>query len=177
MHPFFICNKDQIDAKLKKLVKVGTAADGWTHYYRDDYTKEQWIFTTYKSEFHGGGIPVLKRIPKLTIDELIEVALSSTDRNDIIGASLELSERERNDKEDFRQKLLQRILGIDLSNLTEFDKERIALIIYKSDLHDATNRKEIVGKTIAEIQDDATYYRSAAENAKKILKNIDKYGS
>ena len=100
--------------------------------------------------------------------------MTSIDTNDIIGASLELSERERYRKEDFRAKLLSQLLQVDTSNLTDFEKERLKIIIYESDLYDATNRRDIVGKHFTEIQNDADYFRTNAQKAKSILADIAK---
>jgi hypothetical protein len=174
MHQFFICNQGEVESKLKSLAKTGTSTDGWTHYYVDNNSKEEWHLTRYDSEFHGGGVPVLKRIPEPALDELIDIAMTSADTNDIIGASLELSEREKYKKEDFRVKLLNRLLQVDTTNLTDFEKERLKIIIYESDLYDATNRRNIVGKHYTEIESDADYYRRAAHMAKSILENIAK---
>jgi Immunity protein 27 len=174
MHQFFICNQDEVEAKLKTLTKMGTSTDGWTHYYVDNNSKEEWLLTRYDSEYHGGGVPVLKRIPEPALEELIDIAMTSAETNDIIGASLELSEREKYKKEDFRTKLLNRLLQVDTSNLTDFEKERLKIIIYESDLYDATNRRNIVGKHFTEIESDADYYRTAAHKAKSILENIAK---
>ena len=174
MHQFFICNQDEVDAKLKTLTKTGTSTDGWTHYYVDQNSNEEWHLTRYDSEYHGGGVSVLKRPPEPTIEELINIAMSSNDTNDIIGASLELSEREKYKNEDFRAKLLNRLLQVDTSNLTDFEKERLKIIIYESDLYDATNRRNIVGKHFTEIENDADYYRTAAHKAKSILEDIAK---
>jgi hypothetical protein len=110
MESYFICNQDEIESKLKNLIKTRSSQDGWTHYYLDESTKEEWFLTTYGSEYHGGGMPVLKRLPFPSTDELIDIALNSSNRNDIIGASRELSERERYNKESFREKLLLRLL-------------------------------------------------------------------
>ena len=174
MHQFFICNQDEVEAKLKALTKTGTSTDGWTHYYVDNNSREEWHWIRYDSEYHGGGVPVLKRIPEPTLEELIDIAMTSAETNDIIGASLELSEREKYKKEDFRAKLLNRLLQVDTSNLTDFEKERLKIIIYESDLYDATNRRNIVGKHFTEIESDADYYRTAAHKAKSILENIGK---
>ena len=174
MTQFFICNQDQVDSKLKTLTKTGTSREGWTDYYFDKNTNENWLLTRYDSEYHGGGVQVLKRLPEPTIDELISIAMISRDTNDIIGASLELSEREKYKKEDFRAKLLHRLLQVDTFNLSDFEKERLKIIIYESDLYDATNRRDIVGKHFTEIESDANYYRTAAHKAKNILENITK---
>jgi hypothetical protein len=119
----------------------------------------------------------LKRLPEPSTEELIDIALTSSDRNDIIGASLELSERERYNKVDFREQLLNRLLKTDTSNLDEFEKERFRLVIYESDLYDPTNRRNIVGKHYSEIQMDADYYGTISEKAKKLLNRIGKYSS
>jgi hypothetical protein len=174
MHQFFICNQDEVEAKLKTLTKTGTSTDGWTHYYINNNSKEEWHLTRYDSEYHGGGVPVLKRIPEPTLEELIDIAMISAETNDIIGASVELSEREKYKKEDFRDKLLNRLLQVDTSNLADFEKERLKIIIYESDLYDAKNRRNIVGKHFTEIESDADYYRTAAQKAKIILENISK---
>lgn len=95
MHQFFICNQDEVENKIKTLTKTGTSTDGWTQYYVDNNSNEEWHLTMYDSEYHGGGVPVLKRLPEPIIEELINIAMTSSDTNDIIGASLELSKRER----------------------------------------------------------------------------------
>lgn len=172
MNQFFICNQSEVEAKLKTLTKTGTSADGWTDYYLDKTSGEEWHLTKYDSEYHGGGISVLKRVVEPTINELINIALTSVEKNDIIGASLELSERERYKKEDFRAQLINRLLQIDTSNLTDFDKERLKIIIYESKLYDATNLRDIVGKHFTEIQSDAAYYRSNADKANNILSKL-----
>jgi hypothetical protein len=177
MNQFFICNLNEVESKLKTLTKTGTSDDGWIDYYVDSNTNETWLLTRYDSEYHGGGVPVLKRIPEPTIDELINIAITSADTNDIIGASLELSEREKYRKEDFRDKLLNRLLELDTSHLNDFEKERLKIIICESDLYDATNRRNLVGKHLAEIQKDADYYRTTAQRAKDILDYIRKYCS
>lgn len=174
MHQFFICNQDEVENKIKTLTKTGTSTDGWTQYYVDNNSNEEWHLTMYDSEYHGGGVPVLKRLPEPIIEELINIAMTSSDTNDIIGASLELSKRERYKKEDFRGRLLNRLLQVDTSNLSDFEKERLKIIIYESDLYDATNRRDIVGKHFREIQNDADYFRTNAQKAKTILTDIGK---
>lgn len=172
MTEFFICNPDDVDYKLQCLTKTGTSVEGWTEYFLDENTNENWLLTRYDSEYHGGGIPVLKKLPEPTIDKLINIAMTSFDINNIIGASIELSEREKNKKEDFRDNLLNCLLKIDTSNLTDFEKERLKIIIYESDLYDTTNRRNIVGKHFTEIQNDADYYKTIANKAKHILDKI-----
>jgi len=172
MHQFFICNQDKIESKLKTFIKTKTSDDGWTDYYRDKYSTDQWVLTRYDAAYQGGGISVLKRLPQLTTDELIDVAMTSFDTNDVTGASIELSERERSNKENFRDKLLIRLLQVDTSNLTGFEKERLKIIIYESDLYDPTNLRDIMGKHYDEIKKDAEYYQTISQKAKDILSRL-----
>jgi hypothetical protein len=174
MGQFFICNENEVNLKLKSFIKTETSADGWTIYYIDKNTNEKWLQTRYKSEMQGGGVSVLKRLPEPTIEDLIEIAMTSFDRNDIVGASLELSQRERRQKEDFRDKLISRLIQVDTAGLSNFEKERMKLIIYESNLYDATNRRDIVGKHFTEIQNDADYYQKISQKAKRILVDIEK---
>ena len=177
MPQFLICNQDEVESKLKILTNAGTSDDGLTQFYKDKTSNEEWHLTQYDSEYHGGIVSVLKRLPEPTIEELIDIATTSLDINDIIGASLELSERERYKKEDFRDKLLNRLLQVDTSTLNNFEKKRFKIIIYESDLYDSTNRRNIVGKHFTEIQKDSDYYQIIANKAKKTLVDIEKYSS
>lgn len=63
-------------------------------------------------------------------------------------------------------------MQVDTSNLADFEKERLKIIIYESDLYDATNRRDILGKHFTEIQSDADYYKTTADKAKGILAKI-----
>jgi hypothetical protein len=173
MNGSFICNQDKVESKLKTLTKTGTSDDGWTQYYHDNNSNEDWLLTNYDSEYHGGGVPVLKRLPELSIEELIEIAMSSTDTNDIVGASLEFSEREKYNEEEFREKLISRLVQLaETPDLPDFELERLKIIIYESDLYDATNRRNIVGKHFTEIEKDAEYFKVISQKAKKILADI-----
>lgn len=95
------------------------------------------------------------------------------DLNDSIGASMELLEREKLRNEDFRVMLLNKLLQPDISLLTDFEKERIRVIIYESELFDATNRRKITGKHFTEIKNDADYYKTIAQKANEILTRLN----
>ena len=173
----YICNQEDIQSKLEVLTKTESLEDGWTTSYLDLETKEKWILTRYNSENHGGGTAILKRLPQPTIEELIEIAITAEDKNNIMGASIELSERERFNKEDFRERLLLKMLNYDIPKLSHFNRERIKIIIQETRLYDLTNQRNIVGKHFTEIQTDAEYYRSISQKAKDILADIEKYSS
>ena len=174
MHPFFICNKEEIESKLTILCWSGKSEDGSEHYYYDIKSKEEWVLVHYESEFQGKNLRVLKRIPELSTNELIEVAPTSLDINNINGAALELYQKEESKKEEFRDKLIRRLLQIDISTITPFEKERLEIIIYESSLYDATNRRGILGKHFTEIEKDADYFKTISVEAKIILARLKK---
>jgi len=172
MGKYFIIGQEEIENKLKTFAKIKTTDDGWSHYYKDETANEEWKLMRYHSEYHGGGFPILKRLPEVTFEKLIDIAMTSRNTSDIIGASQELLNREKYQKEYFRDELLSRLLVIDLNHLSDFEKERIKMVIRESGLLDQSNRREIVGKSLSEIREDANYYRVIAESANRILRNI-----
>ena len=174
---YFICNQTDIETKLRSLTNTGTSEDGWTQYYIDKANDEIWHSTQYGSEYHGGGVTVLKKLPPPTIDQLINIALTSIDLSDIVGASRELYEREKYQKENFRDELIKKLESLELHNLSSFDKERFKTIIYESSLFDSTNLRGIVGNHYTEINKDAQYYTDIADKAKLLLDEIEKYSS
>ncbi len=169
MLQYFILNRVEIENKLKTITKVKTIDDGWTEYYKDETTNEEWKLTRYHGEYHGGGIPVLQHLPEPTLEQLIDIAMNSQNTNDIMGASLELLEREKNKGEDFRDKLLNRLPTVDLNYLSDFEQERIKTVIIEAELTDPINRRNIIGKSLSEIQEDANYFRTISGKAKQIL--------
>lgn len=173
MSAHYITSQGAIDDKLISLTKVRTSDDGWSDYYLDETTNEEWQLTRHHSEYHGGGLAILKRLPPPSIGELIEISLTSDDINDITGASIELYEREAYNDEEFREDLISQLLLFDTSTLSAFEKDRLKTIIYESELYDPKNRKEIVGKHWNEIKKDADFYRAISEKAKSILNKLE----
>jgi hypothetical protein len=169
---FYITDQALIEQRLSSLKKLRTSDDGWSDYYLDERTNEEWQLTRYHSEYHGGGIPILKRLPPPSVSELIEISLTSNDLNDVTGASIELCEREAYNDEEFRDELMQKLLLLDVATLSQFETKRLKTIIYESELFDSTNRKEILGKNWSEIKKDADFYRSISGKAKKILSEL-----
>lgn len=66
---------------------------------------------------------------------------------------------------------------IDIKKLPDFEKERLKVIIYETEIYDATNRRNIVGKHWTEIQMDAEYFQNISKKAKEILNELKKYSS
>ncbi len=168
---FFICDRNEIEAQLITLQKTGVSDDGWSIYYSDP-ADQQWVLTHYHPEYQGGGIMVLKHLPVPDTATLITIAMTSGDKNDIDGASLELLQREQENKEDFRKDLISRLADLMETKPSDFDKERIRIIIRQSELFDSTNKRDIVGKHWQEIEADARYFQEVSIQAKSMLNKI-----
>jgi hypothetical protein len=172
MSQYFICRESEVEFKIKHLIRIGESEDGYILKYKDEKTGEHWSLAWFESELLEKDIPVLQRLPEATTEELIKIAMSAQDIEEIVGASLLLSAREGNRKEDFRADLLQQLLQVDLSKASAFEQARLRMIIYESDLLDTTNRREIIGKHFTQINRDADYYRGIAKKAIEILHEI-----
>jgi hypothetical protein len=169
MQQVFICDPMAIELKINTLVETSVSDDGWNRYFRNSSNDETWFLTFYESEYHGGGKRVLKKLPILTTSELIEIAICSTNEDEVCCASLELLEQEKINSKDFRIELLKKLESFKNKDLSDFDKHRIKLIIIESQLADSTNRREITNKSYDEVLADANYFRDIANEAKKIL--------
>ena len=167
---YFICVEDNIKRKLSVLTKTTESEYDWESYYVDK-NREEWLLTRYHSEYQGGGFPILKKLPRLSIEKLIEIVLHSSDVEDIKGASIELYERGKYEGEEKWELIVERLNQIRIDSI--FEKERVKMIINETNLTDPLNRREIVGKHYTQIQKDAHYFQAISRTAKEILTKIE----
>jgi len=167
----FICNEEHINTKLSLLQKVGVSADETDSYFIDPHSNEKWILNYYESEMLECDIHVLMK-EELTPDNLIEIALKAEDLKTVAAAAMILKYKEEHDKSEFRHSLINELEKFPIANLSLEERERINLIIYESNLYDATNQRSIMNKHWTEIWKDAEYYQIPASKAKKILDAI-----
>ena len=110
--------------------------------------------------------------PKPTTDEMIEIAFTSIDYDEVEGATHRLFIDEEDEKIDFRLAVIEKLKKIDISQLDTEAKKRVKAIILNGHLPDKTNKREIVGKHFSEIQKDVDFYSEVAEYANQILKQL-----
>jgi hypothetical protein len=170
MSKFYITEKSEIISKLATLSQVSISEDGWIHYYCDEKNDEEWKLTSYRTGT-GAEHLILKKLPEPTIEEAINIALNSRNSNDIAGAIFDLLTREKNQQVDFRLLLLQKLKSY-LKEDPAFDSERVKLIIQQCELTEARNRRTIIGKHFTEVEKDAAYFYTIAQEAKSILKSF-----
>jgi hypothetical protein len=170
-----IVNAKEIDEKKLSLSLISSGSDGWKRNFEDMVTNEKWIEYRMEPEYHGGGYPMLVKQPEPDTNELIQIALESENLDEIAGASIFLYTNEENDNIDFREQLIdavEKFFENKKAELSDFDRNKLNIIIYDSNLYDSTNRRNILGKYFAEIEKDYQYFKGVSERAKRILNEI-----
>lgn len=158
-------------------------SNGWETKYIDQRDQSEWIKTQLHSEYHGGGNPILFRLPKSTQTELIKVLTQSTNLNQISTISCLLKESEFDESDnhnEYREELiieLERIVNDKGFKWNGFEKKRLTTIIYDSDLNFPHNQRESLGKKYSEVESDYLYYKRIAERAEKIITLANKNSS
>lgn len=157
-----------VDDFTKSLTQVGTLDGGWATKYVDNSTGHQWL--KYVVDERGFFVNLIFISPQPTTDQLIEIAFCTHYIDEVSAAATRLNIEEQSDKREYRQKLIDRLNLIDISKFDTAENERIKTIIQAAQLTDRVNKREIVGKHFSEIQVDANFFNTIADNAEKILK-------
>ena len=165
-------NPELIEKLTKDFIKTETDSNTWGTLYLCSKTNEKWQKIYVETEYHGGGNPVLFKLPDPRKLDLINITLNSEDIDQIITASALLVVNEKELKDEFREEL---IIAIENKiNQKDFqwnklNSEKIKSIITETQLFDKTNRRPILGKKNIEIEKDFEFYKDISERAKKII--------
>ena len=168
----FIINRESIEKLTFEMTQI--ESDGWETKYIDKRDKSEWIKIQLDSEYHGGGNPILFKLPKPTQSELIKILTQSTDLNQISAISCLLKEFEFDESDnhyEYREELiieLERIVNEKDFKWNRFEKKRLKTIIYDSDLNFINNQRDSFGKKYSDVKSDYQYYKNIAERAEKI---------
>lgn len=156
---------------LKRLTLLETSNYGWTEKYLDPSTGQHWLKYMIDRD-NGRYFNLMLLTPKPTTDEMIDIAFTSSDNDEVEGAVHRLFIDEEDEKIDFRSPLIERLKKIDISQLDAQGKKRIKIIILNGRLTDRTNRREVIGKHYSEIQKDVEFFNDIANKAEQILKQL-----
>ena len=177
----FITDKKTIEKLTSEMTQI--ESDGWETKYIDQRDQSEWLEVPLESEYHGGGYPIIFRLPKPTQTELIKILTKSTELNQIsaISCLLKKSEFDKSDKHnEYREELiieLEKIINDKDFKWNSFEKKRLTTIIYDSDLNFPHNQRESLGKKYGEVESDYQYYKNIAERAEKIISLANKNNS
>jgi hypothetical protein len=168
----FYSDKNDINSFIKQLKLVEKLDDGWVEKYIDNSSGIEWLKYQTNSEYHGGGHANLMRLPEPTTTELIDIAINSEFDDEALAAANRLCDNEKFENKEFRQKLIEKLKAKGIQKLTEKEKSRLKMVITSSNLDQPGNRKEIVGKSIKEIEGDSQFFQMISIEAISILKNL-----
>ncbi|MFD2514479.1 hypothetical protein ACFSRY_11425 [Pontibacter locisalis] len=150
-----------------------TAKDELAAVYQDKATGKFWLKCYAIAETQAGGYLMLIRLPLPNTEELISVAITSEYEDEAVAAILRLLDEEKLEKKGFRDLLLEKLEHANMDASDIRFKNRLKRLITLSRLNDPINRREVLGKSKTEVQQDATYFRSIAERATTLLQKLN----
>ena len=165
-------NPELIEKLTVDFVKTETDSNSWGTLYLCPKTNEKWQKIYVETEYHGGGHPVLFKLPDPRKLELINLIIDSENLDELATASALLVVNEKELKEEFREELINAIENKITQKDFQWNKlnsEKIKSIISETQLFDKTNRRPILGKKNIEIEKDFEFYKDISERAKKII--------
>ncbi|AKD02134.1 Imm27 family immunity protein [Pontibacter korlensis] len=151
---------------LGKMQLVEEAEGGWATVYKDASSGRFWMkYHTTAGEQSGGGYELLIRLPLPTTQKLVAVAIESPFEDEAVAAVMRLLEEEALEKKDFRHVLVNRLEEMNLESLPTEQKQRIRKVFTLTSLLDPTNKREVKGKTIEQLKEDAAYFENVSKRA------------
>jgi len=160
----YILGKEKQQAVLKSLELISETEEGWTHQYRDTLSGQEWIFFHVHPEYHGGGIPVLRQDPPpAEINSWLELCFGTGSEDDVVGLGLELSNQ--------HESWLLVIEWLE-SKYSRYSKESITSFIYQLGVRHPTNRRDPLGKSPDEVEEDYQHFVDLAERANCLVSSF-----
>ena len=138
----------------------------------------EWVQLYLESEYHGGGFPILNKSPLPSQSKLIELLLKSNHLDQISGLATLIKHSEFDDFDnlnEFRPELIVKLEDIVRSNdfkTSKFQKKRLSIIIYNTELNYPHNKRETLGKTFNEVNNDYLLYQDISIRANHILDSL-----
>lgn len=108
----------------------------------------------------------LRKYPNPELETVIKIILDSDDMDEVSGACGFLSEREYEERFEFRQELIEALEN----NVRNIDSERFEIIYYRAVLSCRLNKRDVLGKSIEQVMADATHFEQLADRAEKLKK-------
>lgn len=133
----------------------------WTKTYFEKNLNESWLSYYVNTSQNGGGKNILVKLPIPTTEKLIEIAINSKYEDEVLATCYTLTQNEEIEKTEFRLELITELEKIS-------DRIRQQKIIKFTSLLNSLNRKDVLGKSLNEIELDRKYYKEIAERATKL---------
>ena len=170
----FITDRELIEKLTLEMTKI--ESDGWETKYVRNSDNTEWTKMYLGSEYHGGGNPILFKLPKPSQSELINILGETRDLKQISAIACLLKETEEFDEgtteKEFREELinlLEKTISAEDFKFSDYEKQRFTTIIYDSGLDQSHNQREMIGKRPEEVDKDYQHFKGIAERAKRII--------
>ena len=158
-----ISDQQEIEQLKQTLQVIDKDIENWTETYLDNNTGDKWLRYRVFGEMQGAGYQILGLLPLPDINQLIELALFSENEDEISAACWTLTDNEETKKIDFRENLIHRLENIH-------DNKRQKKVIKLTGLDSPINRREILGKTMGQVNSDYQYYKNIADKAAQLMR-------
>ncbi len=136
-----------------------------------DFEGNQYQLTRYWSECLDKELSILEKLPRKQILELMTLVFLTSEIERIAAICNEIGDREFDHSKKNRLLFIEELERDYLRSTA--NSYRVKLCIGETRLFDPTNRDTIVGKTFQEINEDAKFYRTISDRAKKLVDLID----
>ena len=157
----YILGKEKQQKVLKVLEFVSKSEGGWGQRYRDPLSGQEWISFQAHSEYHGGGIRVLRHDPPpAVIDNWLDLCFGSDSEDDFRGLGLELS----NQFESWLQ-VIEWLEG----NCSQFPQERVIGFIKQLGVLHPMNHRDPLRKSPIEVEADYHHFVELANRANYLI--------
>ena len=166
----FICDPQQISSLTKQWIHKASYQN--RDVYINPLDKEEWEKIRFWSEMKEEEYTLLENTYNISMDDLILLAVSEKTEEIIICACNELLRRENEMGKEFRERLIKKLEELTAVTNDKAELQRAKLIIYETELFDATNKKTILNKDFQQVNREASFYKDISERAKKILNQL-----
>lgn len=160
---YLVSDQTLIEQLSNRFDLINRDHNNWRTTYLDKETGDNWLYYFTDTELHGGGYPMMSKLPFPETEKLIEIALTSDKEDEVFAACRTLVNNEQIENQEFRKSLINQLELIS-------DSSRQEKVIKSADLDSPMNRKSQLSKSADQIARDAADSRAIAERAKRLLK-------
>lgn len=161
-----------IEEQLNQMQLMEEAAGGWAAVYKHKGSGAFWMKCYATAAAEGGGYLLLIRLPLPTTAEFIQVAVDTSYEDEAVAAVFRLLDEEKIEEKDFRLQLIETLEQLLLPELSLERMKRVERIIKLSALDEPDNKREVLHKSAAEVQQDANYFKGISDRAKQLLQQL-----
>jgi hypothetical protein len=160
----FIEDQKLVSKMLDDLDSTGVTSGYGLELYVNPKDGQSW--ERYEFELDGNNVFGLRKHPYPNTDKIIEITVNSKFMDEVDGACALLHHLEWNNRTEFRERLLNEL------RITRIEKLRFEIIYERAELSDSSNKRDVLGKTIDEIETDAQYFLNLTKQVNELKNEV-----